>query len=424
MKRLLLASTALAAVLAASGASAQESTMMTPAGNTLSIGGYYEFGWASISDDFKGPDTGGDAFTYGDSELYIDFENTADNGLTYGVEIDLEIVDGSKHRGVDAGSTENTDEATIHVGGDFGTVYLGHDDNAYGRFQVWAPTHEGSTSQDDNVHVGGGRFTYEEGPGTEDDVHFAHAMAYSAAGMGSAYNDDAKVTYVSPSFSGFSFGASLEDKDNASDNPQAFGIGYTMDIGGGSISLMAGRYTNNADGDDKRTDGHYGISYTRGPLTFTAARYEGKGAWTVDLTDFPNSHVDLNSSTTEADDEVTIPDVDLKTTELGIGYKVSDAFSIGASWATAEAEKALENMGQGPDAHVGQEGDFKSVSGEYIVAPGLKTTLAVNLYDIENTLNYPLVDSTTGNPFPMDQWFRAGHKNDGTELVWQVEFSF
>ena len=151
MKKILYATTAIAAVSAISAANAQESSMMSAAGNDLSIGGYYEFGYASGSDDRGGEENGADTFTYGESELYIDFETTSDTGLTYGVQLDLEVVNGSRHA-VDGGDPNNTDEASIYVSGNFGTINLGHDDYASSLYNIWAPTHEGSISQDDSVH--------------------------------------------------------------------------------------------------------------------------------------------------------------------------------------------------------------------------------------------------------------------------------
>ena len=150
MKKILYATTAIAAVSAISAANAQESAMMSAAGNDLSIGGYYEFGYASRSDDFSGDDGGSDSFTYGDSELYIDFETTSDAGLTYGVQLDFEVVNGNEH--AESGDAKNAEESSIYVSGNFGTIHLGHDDFASDLYNVWAPTHEGAFSQYDSIN--------------------------------------------------------------------------------------------------------------------------------------------------------------------------------------------------------------------------------------------------------------------------------
>ena len=393
MKKILFATTALAAVSLASGSIAQESAMMTPAGNTLNIGGYYEFGWTSLSDDYEGADDGGDAFTYGDSELYIDFENTADNGLTYGVEIDLEIVDGSKHTGVDKGSTENTDQANLFVKGDFGTVKLGHIDPAYGTFQMWAPTHEGTFSQDDQIPWRGDLGSqFIDNVGNGDGIRSYNrpstALWHSPAGLGQAYDDSAKVVYISPSFNGFSFGASMRDTDDTADNNNSFGLQYSGDIGPGSLTVVGSTETNNADGGDKVSHTHYGVSYGMGAFTVTASRAKGKQG-------------------TGAGGG----DIEREATEFGVGFQVSDQLSVGASTASSTAEQASSMLDQ--------EGTFQSVSGSYTIAPGLKTTIALNQFSVENN-GAPAFVAETGTR----NVTAAQNKNDGSIITWQVEFAF
>ena len=357
MKKVLLATTAISAISMIGVASAQESAMMSAAGNSITIGGYYEFGYASVSDDVDSEE-GGDSYTYGESELFIDFETTSDSGLTYGVQIDLEVVNGNQHD--ESGTAKNAEESSLYISGDFGTLHFGHDDNAYGRFLTWAPTHEGATSQDDNVHYGA-ITSVDDGSGGRRGLN----LARTAAGQGPAYNDAAKVTYVSPNFSGFKFGASVADSDSAADNPTAFGASYSMDVADISLTFTASTASNNADDAAKSDHTAYGVTASTGNLTLSAARYDGDDAG-----------------------------VDRKATELGIGYQVSDALSIGASTNSAESE------GTGVD----HEGDFQSVSGSYSIAPGLKTTVALNQYEVSDN------DATVSN--------------DGSELVWQIEFAF
>ena len=423
MKKVLLATTAITAISLAGIASAQESQMMSAGGNTLSIGGYYEFGYASASDDLDVND-GSDSKTYGESELFIDFSTTADSGLTYGVQIDLEIVNGSQYG--ESGTAKNAEESSLFVSGDFGTIHFGHDDNAYGRFQTWAPTHEGATSQDDNILFGAGRLVMPATSGgssadittadaavtaaetavdtaqaafdaDDDNVAllatlneaeallavqeadraaldptaasaYGHSLAYTPAGQGASYEDNAKVTYISPNFSGFSFGASFGDSDSAEDNPTAFGASYSMDIGGmnsgTSLTFTGGSYSNNADGSAKSSDTHYGVTLGMGAMTLTASTYSGEHG-----------------------------DTDKDATEFGIGYQVSDQLSLGAAFNSAEST-----------GDVDQEGDFQSVSGSYSIAPGLKTTLAFNQFDVSDNAELT--------------------SNDGTSMVWQLEFGF
>ena len=458
MKKILYATTAIAAVSAISAANAQESAMMSAAGNDLSIGGYYEFGYASRSDDRGGDDGGADSFTYGDSELYIDFETTSDSGLTYGVQLDFEVVSGSRH--VESGPAKNAEESSIYVSGNFGTIHLGHDDYASTSYNIWAPTHEGSLGQDNSIHglrygegaalrfIGlednasaeaGFRDTFAEGgnvvlsditgvtgradaisdlataiagtgadqdqrdaatatataiaaavlvdgdhdgdnatgTGTTPDVTFLRGLqqdinlAHTASLTQS--DDNAKISYHSPNLGGLSFGASFADSDSSENSPTAFGASFTGSVdkipfvgGGFSYKLAGWQLGNGADDLEETSTTHLGVNIGIGDLTLTAAQLSG----------------DISETT---EDEV-------ETLEFGIGYAVHDSLSVGFSTADANNNDT--------DA----EGTFQSVSVEYSIAPGLKTTAAYNQYEVER--NEHLI------------------ANNGSELVWQVEFAF
>ena len=442
MKKILYATTAIAAVSAISAANAQESAMMSAAGNDLSIGGYYEFGYASRSDDFGGDDNGSDTFNYGESELFIDFETTSDSGLTYGVQLDFEVVNGNQHDA--GGEASNADESSIYISGNFGTIHLGHDDYASDLYNVWAPTHEGAYSQNDTVYgarYGDGaiepntrdnvtnpigdneatiftllsrgiagandpsdaavlarltelRNNYVTGKDTElmaDEVTMLSRNAAITERLdggntlrGKSFNlastasltqgsDEAKITYVSPSLGGISFGASFADGDSSENSPTALGASYTGSVdripfvGGGFTYKFSGwQYGNGADGVKEVKRSHYGLNIGFGDLTLTVAQLDG------DVSD-KNAY-------------------EVKTTEFGVGYAINDALSVGFSTADASNDEARE------------EGTFQSTSVSYTIAPGLKTTASHNVYEA--------VDRN------------ALLLNNGSEIVWQVEFSF
>ena len=362
MKKILFATTALAAVSLASFANAQESNMMSAGGNTLNIGGYYEFGWASRSDDVEYPDgeddAGGDTRMYGDSELFIDFE-TSNNGMTYGVQLDLEMVNGSSTG--ESGTPKNAEESNIYISGDFGRVNLGHDDFASDNFLIWAPTHEGATSQDDNI------FYDLRYSATADDE-----SSVRRTGNAFNYTDAAKVTYLSPSFSGFKFGVSVADGDTDDEEyDTGFGASYGTNLGGigrnASAKVAYAYFSNGESDDDKAQDSSIGVSFSLDKVTLTGSIYNGDDG--------------ANEKT---------------TTEFGAGYNFGNNFSVGWGYATAEAEEGTTK----------EEGTFHSLSASYGIAPGLKTTVAYNLSDITSE------DGTTTK------------SNDISEIVWQVEFSF
>jgi len=107
MRKILLATTALVAVTGVSHAE-------------VSINGYYEFGYQSVSDDQS---TDVDDM-YNDHEVHVSFSSTTDTGLTFGATTEIEG---------DA-STVGNDESSMYVSGDFGKIVMGQNDGAGSSF--------------------------------------------------------------------------------------------------------------------------------------------------------------------------------------------------------------------------------------------------------------------------------------------------
>ena len=450
MKKILYATTAIAAVSAISAANAQESAMMSAAGNDLSIGGYYEFGYASRSDDRGGDDNGADSFTYGDSELYIDFETTSDAGLTYGVQLDFEVVNGNEH--AESGPAKNAEESSIYVSGNFGTIHLGHDDYASDLYNVWAPTHEGAFSQYDSINgirYGDGAASRIIGLSTADATVTAPALASFAAGG----NDDGEVvltgltgvdtrtnaeaalerqilTGVTSPTTAQTAAADTEAKaivaaafagtgDTLKGLQQSVNLAYTAswtqgnddakityvspNLGGLSF---AGSFADSDSSENSPTA--FGGSFTGSVdrIPFVGGGFSYKlAAWQYgnggdEEAEVSTTHLgvnigigDLTLTAAQLSGDISeTTENEVETLELGVGYAVHDGLSVGFSTADATNEDADE------------EGTFRSLSLSYTIAPGLKTTAAYNFYDVEK--NADLIE------------------NSGTELVWQVEFAF
>jgi predicted porin len=307
--------------------------------------------------------------------------------MTYGVQLDIELV--NHNRTEESGPASNSEEASMYVGGDFGTVHFGHDDNAYGRYLTYAPTSENAISQEDTIYSHK-RITTDK---NLVQMPSSVVIAPSAGGQGSAFNDSAKLTYISPNFSGFEFGVSAadSDQDEVNNKSTSYGAKYTVELdGGNTLGLTGGSHSNNANDQSAVNDLQYGITYGIGSFTLTASQYEG-------------------------DDKA----VETKTIEYGLGYKINDAVSLGYSLASAETSGGTDTPYMPDDpttADVNEEragsyssnveGTFQSITGQYVFAPGLKTTLAWNTSDITATAD----DGT--------------HENAATEMVLQLEFSF
>ena len=400
MRKILFATTAIAAVTLASGAHAMESEMGTAMGNDVLLGGFYEFGFVSHNDDYMGPDLTNESNTYGNGKLFIDFENTADNGLTYGVHIDMPLAwwkpHGESHGGPFGLGPYNSLESSIFVAGDFGRAILGHDDYAYDYFVTFAPTHDGTWTQYDFALNPQWLSNGPDNATVMDDERIDAFGDILIVGGGFVKDtNDAKAVYLSPVFNGFQFGAGTQDDDKTKDNPLSFGASFDLDTDFGSLRVTGASYTNNQDTDEmagtkKDTQTSIGLTYVWGDITATVSQTKRKN---VIRRHGPN------------DNASTGPEVEVEqsSTEFGLGYNVNDAVSIGASLNNAETEG-----GTGAEA-IMYEGTFTSLSGRYTIAPGLHTGLSYNLYELEDV-------STAGVESPRN--------NEGTLLNWNIEFAF
>ena len=346
MKKVLLATTVLAAV-----------SVATPVLAEVTVSGYYRFGWSSYSDDSVVANVEDSVTeTYTDSEIHIKFSKTTDSGLTYGATFELE------------GDAAGVDESSLSLSGDFGTVILGGNDYAHDSFITWAPTHHGAYTSDSKVTV---RFEDEAAATDTDDVQDSTDVAAPYYAGNASYNDDKKITYMSPDFSGFKFGVSATD--DAGDDNSNLSAGLSFSGGSGMMDdgMMGGvtyKITANMfdDGDGSESTA-FGAKIGLGDMTFTA------------------SSVDIENGTVEA-----------SALQFGFGYNVSDALSLGLGWSDGEEDSRDHEL------------EVLSVSMQYTIAPGLVATAALNSYDAsDNTAG-------TGN----------ARSNDGTKMVFALTASF
>ena len=373
MKKIVLATTALVSVAYAGSALAQESMVMVPQGTDASIGGFYEFNYRSYTDDSNDDDNGGDSGSYGDGEILISFERTTDNGLTFGMDVQLEsgtTIGGEESIDVDDDGVAdlelpsrggNSDEASLFIQGDFGRVILGESDRASESFQTWAPTHAGTYGQDDGPTSP--QFKRENRDTLSSEVKpFAGNVAY---------DDSSKIAYFTPDFSGFSFGVSWEDSDSGNSGEEAdisVGASYSADLSGMDLTLNIAADDNGEDGDDERSSISYGVEVYWHDLSLT-----------------------LSHAKFEVGEET-----DAETTGFGIGYQINDQLDVGGYYANADNDR------DGVD----QSADIVSLSAEYAIAPGLTTTLAWNQFDLTSTAGTTPVT------------------NEGQEAIFEIEVAF
>lgn len=267
MKRTLLATTALAAVgvlAAAQPASAAEKLQ-------VEVGGYMNqwFGYAENDDsDLSNFDQ------KHDTEIHFTGSTTLDNGIEFGINVQLE------------GSTEadQIDESYLFVEGTFGRVLLGQENSAH-YLMHYAPVNYavGTNESSDGV--------FDWIPNTTGSNNFDGCMVSTFCRAGD--NDSNKITYFTPRFAGFQFGASyIPEFDKGDDQPDdslynnglSFGLNYDQKFGDIRAQASLGYMTANAPdgGDDDLEMGNIGLRLGFGAFTAAASAariFEGDGVF-------------------------------------------------------------------------------------------------------------------------------------------------
>jgi len=192
MKKNLLATTALVAagVLASQGAFAESKPI------SLKVGGYMEQ-WVGVSsyDPSNGADVT-DVDVQQDAEIWFAGSTTLDNGLTFGVNVQLEAeTDG-----------DQIDEAYMFIRGDFGEVVLGMENGA-----AYA------------MHYGFGSFGTGVTMNSGDLSNWffatdAYQLSGTYQGLRNRDNDSNKIRWISPRFSGFQVGADYSPEATQDDD--------------------------------------------------------------------------------------------------------------------------------------------------------------------------------------------------------------
>ncbi|XDZ66209.1 porin [Alphaproteobacteria bacterium LSUCC0684] len=343
MKKILLATTALVAMTGVAGAD-------------VSLSGYYEFGWASQSDDVDGDDMGGDSKMFSDSEVHISFSSASDSGLEYGATFELE---GKANTSTD----RQVDESSLYIKGDFGKVILGQNDYASDSFQTWMPTHRNSFSQDDH------QYGYRFSDGTS-------GTNVSHAAINANYGDNNKVTYMAPGLGGFNFGASWTDgasgdgTDAEADISFGFsynhGIGMMDDMMGGvDLTLTAASLDNGEDGANSEKSNSYGVTIGLDAITLAAAMASSESGGGADVS----------------------------TSGFGVGYTVNDQLALGFSVSSSEDDSNDDEL------------STSSVTASYTIAPGLNAAVSLDSYELTAGNNANLKNEGTITSFSIQANF-------------------
>lgn len=347
MKNILLGTTGLigAALLAAS-ASAE-----TP---KVTVGGFIDFQAGYASDDLD------DAQRHhgfrNDSEVSVRVDGKSDSGLGYGAVLDLEadVSADADNEGLNASRTY------IYLDGGWGRFEMGSNQGAAGTMAIDA----------DNIAVatGGidGAWTYFANP---TGASFINTPALpgehgSTVALGDESTDNNnKITYYSPRFSGFQVGVSYA--------PDGTDRGQTVtrtDVGGGAGDIfdLAVNYENQWDAIALGLAG----AYTHGDAD---SGFEDLGAWVVGG-DVGYMGFKVAASYGDWDDSLQVDgssdEADYWT--LGVAYE-GGPFGVSATYMSSDYEVAASD----------NEFDNLVLGADYKLAPGLTPYAEVSFYDFD-----------------------------------------
>jgi len=342
---------------------------------TVKLSGEYRFNVATYDQDITDGFGRGYAFKGDEAEIKISASNTADNGIKYGVAIELQT---------NTDDSSNADKAFAFLDGDFGRIEMGDQDDVTDRMHL----------EGDSILVG------RAGPDGDVADFFAFGSGGAISATGNDETSDAtKISYFSPRFAGFqvgvshtpddgSSGASFTETDNDGDYEKVWGFGanYTGDFGDLSVGVSATYEI----GDSETSSG----ADTEGDLETISVggtiEYAGF-AFGVGYVDFQEKG--------QSQANIALGEDSGEYWNAGIAYR-SGPWGVSASYFASEKSQPT---GSGGDTTV----DIVSLDGEYKVAPGWTTALSVNFVEADN------IDGTATEV-----------NNDGTVVILSNIFKF
>lgn len=336
MKKSLLGTTAFIATLALS-APAQAQFDIT-------LGGYVDFVWGMMDDDLANR-TSQDMMLA--TELWIDAEAKSDNGLTYGVAIEIQ-------NGTD--NSTSIDDASLYIAGSFGRLQMGDFDGPADSLAIWAPV-IGISEQLDGYYL--------------DFVGDSSAVSPAGALKGIDSDNSTKIAYITPEFKGFQAGISYApqegdtgtnivtiEKSNSYKDWIEGGISYRASTDRFSYGFAATLSSASADGQAAYFGGNSDVQ------DFTAYQIGaeiGYGRWTLGM-----SYAD--------NDDYYVPvgeSADQKAFNIGLAYEVG-AWSANAQYLKAEGYYGYSVTGSDGNSYDYAD-DYQAYAFgvNYEMAPGL-----------------------------------------------------
>jgi len=281
MRKILLASTAIASTFVFASANAE-----------VSISGGAAMHYSATSDDLTRTSTSDETLGFTDNTVNVSFSSVTDNGLTLSYSSDI----------------RSTTSQNASISGDFGSIALSNTAHAAESFDVTSPTMVGGH---------GDLITSPQATaGTAiDDVRWNEADVSSLTGN--------NIAYYSPSINGFSFGVGIGGIDTT-DDVTSFGVKYAMEMGGATATVGYAA----SEGAANVTNDHVGAQVSAGNITIgigSSTKEESTSlkeeTTSYGVTYVMNDQIKLNAGHVNSDN--TLASKELNTTSVGVSYTIA-----------------------------------------------------------------------------------------------------
>jgi len=343
---------------------------------SVTLGGELRFNVGFIDQDVSAAAGRGYQFLVDESEIKIGAKNTADNGLQYGVNVELNA---------GASDTSNADEAYAFIDSDsWGRVEMGDQDDATDRMHVAAH----------GVLVGRGG-----ADGDAADFIAFGGTAIDAPGVDST-SDDTKISYFSPRFGGIQVGGSLTpdsgetsggaataDADNDGDFENVFGLAINYKGKFDDVGIEAGLIGEFGDSETAAGADTEGEIETIGVGVNVSFAGFGLGA---EYVDFAEKGIAAAARTAGRDAG--------NYYQLGASYETGP-WGVSLGWFESSVSNAT---GSGGDTDV----TIISLDAAYNVAPGWELMASLHLGEVDNMNSTAVEVNNDGTAFIISNQFK------------------
>jgi len=285
MRKILLASTAIATTFAVASANAE-----------VSISGGAAMHYQSVSDNLTRTAVSDEVLQLIDNTVTVSFSSVTDNGLTLSYSTNM----------------QDSTSQNASISGDFGTITLSGTAHAAEAFDVTSPTMKGGH--------GDVNYTPEASVSSGTGVDVTQVRANEADVSALTGNN---IAYYSPSINGFSFGVGIGGIDTT-DDVTSGGVKYTADLGGASVTLGYAA----SQGAANVTSDHVGAQVSMGNITVgignateEASTSDKEEVTSVGITFAMNDQLSFNAGTVNSDN--TLASKEMNTTSVGVQYTIA-----------------------------------------------------------------------------------------------------